>query len=271
MKLWVDGLPSDAVPGDDRGLNLGDGHFTTMLVRQGSVVLWSRHRARLSQANARLGFHDPDWDVVEAQIQSACNGVTLGCLRLTLTRGSAGRGYQGQWPATPRILLSLSPYPAHYLQWRQQGVEARLAHTALARGGALVGLKTLGRLEQVVIKQEAAARQVQELIVTDGAGQVIEASAGNLLLVDQDDTVITPALTECGIAGVMRAELMDRLAEMGRPVIERPVSVEELTTMREVLVTNALMGVVPVTRIDHSEVPARALADAILEKLDLWR
>ncbi len=271
MKFWLDGRCADAVPGDDRGLTLGDGHFTTMLVQHGQVVLWHRHRQRLAEANARLGFADPDWEQVKAEVDAACQNEQRACLRLTLTRGSAGRGYQGAWAVQPRRLMTLSPFPQHYRQWQQQGVAAEVANTTLATGGALVGLKTLGRLEQVLLKQEAATRGVSELIVTDGAGYLVEASASNLFLVTREGQVITPKLQACGIAGVMRAEVMAQLAQSGQPVLERAVAMDELPKMSEAFITNALMGVVPLTRIGAVEMPGRAVAESILEKQQLWR
>ncbi|MBY6016548.1 aminodeoxychorismate lyase [Halomonas denitrificans] len=270
MTRWLDGRPTASVPGDDRGLTLGDGHFTTMLVQQGGVVLWHRHRTRLAEANDRLGFAQPDWHQLEAEIQQASQGIELGCLRLTLTRGSAGRGYQGQWPAVPRRLLALSPFPSHYRQSQQQGIDAEVAELTLASGGPLIGLKTLGRLEQVLIKQEAASRNVDELLVCDGQGQLVEASAGNLFLVFDDGTVVTPSLAECGIAGVMRAEVLALLGQAGQKVVERPVRVEELTDVAEAFVTNALMGVMPLRQIGEKRLN-RQLADLLLESHQLWR
>lgn len=271
MKFWLDGRAADSVPGDDRGLTLGDGHFTTMLVQGGQVALWPRHLARLTEANTRLGFAQPDWVEVKAEIDAACANVELACLRLTFTRGSAGRGYQGAWQVMPRRLMSLSPFPHHYRQWQEQGIAAELATTCLATGGSLTGLKTLGRLEQVLLKQEAVEKGAQELIVTDGAGQIIEASASNLFLVTRDGPVVTPSLQECGITGVMRCELIEQLKQMGQTVVERPVAVDELPSFDEVFITNTLMGVVPLTRIGVTEFTRRTLADSLLESQKLWR
>ena len=40
----------------DRGLNYGDGFFTTAKVVNGQVEHWSHHKARLIECAARLGF-----------------------------------------------------------------------------------------------------------------------------------------------------------------------------------------------------------------------
>ncbi|MBY5991561.1 aminodeoxychorismate lyase [Ferrimonas balearica] len=270
MKFWLDGEPTEALPADDRGLALGDGHFTTMLVKQGRVVLWSLHQARLAKANARMGLTDPDWALLAQEIEAVASDQELAVLRLTLTRGSSGRGYQGQWGAQPRRLMTLSEFPHHYRQWQTQGIAAAVAHTRLATGGPLAGLKTLGRLEQVLLKREAEQRGLDELLVCDAQGNLVEATAGNLFLVTEQG-VWTPALNRCGVAGVMRERVMATLTEMGHPVRETDIPRSTLKQVREAFVTNALMGVVPLSRIDDIELPRRSVADALLETLDLWR
>ena len=37
LHTWIDGIPADAVPVDDRGLNYADGVFETLLCRQGKI------------------------------------------------------------------------------------------------------------------------------------------------------------------------------------------------------------------------------------------
>ena len=51
---------SEAVlPLNDRGLAYGDGVFETVLVRDGTPLLWDAHLARLTRGCERLGFPAP--------------------------------------------------------------------------------------------------------------------------------------------------------------------------------------------------------------------
>ena len=89
----------------DRGLTLGDGLFETIRARDGQAVRLWRHLARLRAGAAVLGLDVPtsDRDLGRLLAETlAANGLADGVLRLTLTRGPAGRGLAPSPPA---------PYP----------------------------------------------------------------------------------------------------------------------------------------------------------------
>ena len=56
LHTWIDGIPADAVPVDDRGLNYADGVFETLLCRQGKILGAQLHEARLARGLSRLAF-----------------------------------------------------------------------------------------------------------------------------------------------------------------------------------------------------------------------
>ncbi|GAA4896301.1 aminodeoxychorismate lyase [Ferrimonas pelagia] len=270
MAIWVDGQRQHTVAADDRGLTLADGHFTTMLVRHGAVVLWPLHQARLAQACERLFLAEPDWAELEREIHHAVHDQALACLRLTLTRGSAGRGYAGQCWATPRRILSLNAFPSLYARQQQTGVALAVARIRLAVGGPLVGLKTLGRTEQVLLKQECAQRSVDDLVVLDQHGAVIEACAGNLFMV-LADRIVTPPLHSAGVAGVMRQHLLILLPQLGYRVVIEPISVGQLAACEELFISNCLMGVLPVRCLNGQALPSMATTQHIINAGALWR
>ena len=80
-----------------------------------------------------------------------------------------------------------------------------------ARQPALAGLKHLNRLEQVLAARECRERGLDELLVCDTAGRLVAATRGNLFLL-RGDTLVTPDLAACGIAGTRRRLLLDTLA-----------------------------------------------------------
>ena len=76
----------------DRGLAYGDGHFTTLLVKDGHPVWWPAHLARLQQASARLGLAELDWQQLGDEVAGMARDQTLAVIKVMLTRGSGGRG-----------------------------------------------------------------------------------------------------------------------------------------------------------------------------------
>ncbi|TNI76072.1 aminodeoxychorismate lyase [Aeromonas media] len=266
IPLLINGIPTEAVSARDRGLAYGDGHFTTMLVKQGQVIWWPAHLARLQHACARLGFAELPWDTLAAEVAQLAAGQTQAVAKIVLTRGSGGRGYDGAGCDTPTRIVSLAPYPAHYLGWQQNGIAALICQQQLGDAPMLAGLKTLGRLEQVLLKSELAARGGVEGIVLNSRGFLVEGVSANLFW-RRGKTVFTPDLSRAGIDGIMRKRVIMMLKQMGIElrVVEAPL--ESLWQAEEVWLTNTLMGIVPVTSIGDVHYPSPVLIRRLQERL----
>jgi 4-amino-4-deoxychorismate lyase len=65
-------------------------------------------------------------------------------------------------------------------------------------------MKHLNRLEQVLARAEWQDDYAEGLM-RDTKGLVIEGTMTNLFLVRDDGTLVTPDLSQSGVAGVMRA------------------------------------------------------------------
>ena len=103
--MLINGMKLDSISARDRGLAYGDGHFTTMAVREGRVLQWPAHLARLQQANSRLGMVDPDWALLVRELETLVAGEDQCVAKIMLTRGEGGRGYDGsECRQTSRIL-----------------------------------------------------------------------------------------------------------------------------------------------------------------------
>ncbi len=242
---WLNGKKATEIALNDRGLMLADGHFSTIKVLAGQCCHWHAHRQRLTFANERLGFAQPDWPELEQHLQQVVQDHKLAVLRITFTRGSSGRGYAGEWLAVPNVIVQCSAYPEHYWQWQQHGISLQPTSICLSGGGPLVGMKTLARTEQVLLRQALSQMDADDLIVADDSGAVIEASAANLFFHIQGQWC-TPALHRSGIAGTARQQAIFGLLALGYDVAVRDIFWPELTHVDAAFMCNALMGIVPV-------------------------
>jgi len=59
----------------------------------------------------------------------------------------------------------------------------------------------------------------------------------------------TAPLTRCGVAGVMREEIIARAVQHGLPVVIDDISYAELVQADEVFLCNSLYGIWPVTAL----------------------
>lgn len=258
--MWMlNGNAASQIPINDRGLMLGDGFFTTIQVREGHLQLWPEHWSRIEECCQRLRLPLPHEEGLLTRLHGMASDQSRACIKLVLTRGSGGRGYSPLGCDQPNEMVGVFPFPLHYLTWRQQGVALGICKQRLGSSPMLAGLKTLNRLEQVLLKAELDESGLDEAVVLNTAGQVIEAVTANLFW-RRDCVLYTPDLSLMGVRGVMRAWVLKQVARLGydHAVVQAPLS--SLLQADEVFMTNALMEVVPVTGIDDVEYPDHAFA-----------
>lgn len=244
MQSWVDGLPVDDLPLKDRGLAYGDGLFETIAVTAGQPILLERHLQRLGDGGTRLGIA-LDLRLIRAEILAYAGGLDNGVLKLIVTRGDSLRGYAAVVGAQPRRILQGSPPAAYPASHGKDGIRLFPCTTRLAEQPLLAGLKHLNRLEQVLARAEWHDSEHAEGLMLDVSGRVIEGVFSNLFLVC-GGVLLTADLRRCGVAGVMRAELLAQAEQLGLEVGVTDISLEQLRQADEIFLCNSVYGVWPV-------------------------
>lgn len=249
--VLVNGMPLDQIGISDRGFNYGDGLFTTLVCRGGVPLLWSSHGARLVSGCQRLAISPPDLSLLRAEVEQLA-GADDCVIKLVISRGYGGRGYATAGVGSPNRVVSRHPLPAQRQQWRQQGVVVTLLEQPLGSQPLLAGLKSLNRLEQVLLRQAVVDAGADEGICMDEHGMLVEATAANLWWRHQGHWY-TPTLDRCGVSGVMRQLLLDTLAARGEPARQVRASAMALDEAEELMLTNTTFGLVPVRRYQRRE------------------
>ncbi|MES2818423.1 MAG: aminodeoxychorismate lyase [Pseudomonadota bacterium] len=244
MLSWVDGQSAESLSVRDRGLAYGDGLFETLGIRQGRPRLLTRHLARLAGGCKRLGIPF-DEALLRREMLAFARELDEGVVKLILTRGDGPRGYAPPNPAQPRRILQGAPAATYPLSHAEQGVRLFPCVTRLAEQPLLAGLKHLNRLEQVLARAEWQDGEHAEGLMCDTRGRVIEGVYSNLFLV-KNGQLLTAELSRCGVAGVMRAELLTQAEREGIPLAVRDLAYSELLEADEVFVCNSQYGIWPV-------------------------
>ncbi|GGD78346.1 aminodeoxychorismate lyase [Lacimicrobium alkaliphilum] len=249
-KILINGQPQNSLSAADRAVQYGDGIFTTIKVEQGAPQLWPLHYQRLTKGLQILGIDFNSWDKVQDAINCQAQEAQNAVLKLLISRGEGGRGYQTPEMQQPLWILTVHPMPEHYQKWQQQGIELGLSEIQLARQPKLAGIKHLNRLEQVLVKMHVPDDGPEEMLVCDTQGMIVECSASNLFW-QINGVWYTPDLCYCGVAGVMRERILQHFKTVGSPVMQVQASPRILQQAQAVLLCNSLMGIVPVRRYKH--------------------
>ncbi|MFD2641047.1 aminodeoxychorismate lyase [Pseudomonas japonica] len=244
MQAWVDGQGADSLALQNRGLAYGDGLFETIAVKAGRLSLPDYHLDRLALGCKRLAI-EADLLLIEDELNRYAALLGDGVLKLILTRGDSQRGYAAAAGVAPRRILQGNPAPAYPAENAEQGVRLFPCRTRLAEQPLLAGLKHLNRLEQVLARAEWQGAEYAEGLMLDMSGRVIEGVYSNLFLV-RDRQLFTADLSRCGVAGVMRAALLDAAADEGIPTRVGDLSLSDLEQADELFLCNSVYGVWPV-------------------------
>lgn len=264
--MRVNGALADTVAVTDRGLQYGDGLFETIAVVDGAPCLWQAHMDRLQTGCSRLGIPMPDSDLLLAEAREEI-GQQLRCvLKVMVTRGQGGRGYRPPSEVVTHRILYTAPWPDYPATAAEQGVRVRVCKTRLGCNPSLAGIKHLNRLEQVLAQAEWDDPVIAEGLMLDHEARVIEGTMSNLFVL-QDGRLLTPDLSCCGTAGVMRGLVMDLASSLGMPVTVVDMRLELLWEADAIFLSNSLIGIWPVRQLEDRAYDPAAIPPTLREAI----
>jgi len=248
--VWFNGriLPQSkaTVPVTDLGLQYGYGIFETVRVEKGHARRLQAHVERFNRSwEALFGTTPPDitWEDVVAQVIEA-NGLADATAAVKIL---ATRGEEGSQGFNSTLLVSARSY-IHRLE--ALGTEGlRLATFPQPRMTPLADHKSLNYLYYHQAGAWAREQGADEAIILNPDGTISETNTANLLMVF-GRTATRPSSPHV-LPGVMQAEICRRLTVQGFSILDEPIRPEDLHHADAVLVTNALMGVVPALSRDN--------------------
>ncbi len=252
--IWVNGEHENTIIIADRGLQYGDGVFETIAVMDGNPLLLGQHLDRLQSGCQALAISCPDRALLISEIASCCRHAAQhlnssnAVIKVIVTRGQGGRGYRPPVQATPTRIVSLHPWPTTPKNYAVEGIAMRFCQTRLGINPSLAGIKHLNRLEQVLARAEWDDPDIQEGVMLDTNGQVIEGTMSNLFYV-KANSLYTACLKQAGIAGIVRQQLINLAHIQGHSFTEQPVTQEMLLAADEIFVSNSIIGIWPVRQI----------------------
>lgn len=237
------------------GFQFGLGVFETMRGLPDGIEDFEAHMRRLKDSALVLGIAIPsefeDLKGLKSYIESCISNPPnleedklhdrnqpIEVVKLTLFK----QGNESRW------IISERPFSYNKAQF-EKGFKLKVSDIRSSSTSLFQRHKTLNYGENWLEKQKAIENGYQEVLFLNENHHLTETSASNLFFY-KDGRWHTPDLS-CGLLdGIMRRRVMDYLAEKGNAVIEGQFPLDDLLTAEHVLLTNALMGLMPVKSID---------------------
>lgn len=234
------------------GIFEGRGVFETMRVEDGQLWFWDRHLTRLRQGlkvlNIRLTYTTKDLEAVIHKVL-VFNQLKNARLRLMVYQKNKTSGLAVL--ALPRKVFSSQEYTLGY------NVTTASCQSRPARYACV---KSLDYARYREVYHQAVRQGFQETLLVDPKGHVFEASRSNVFFV-KNGIVHTPALTLGCLDGVTRRLVLECAREHKIAVKTVKPKVQDIINSDEVFLTNAILGIMPVTRIDSKTVKPGRIGD----------
>lgn len=264
----VNGSFDQAISPIDRGFAYGDGIFRTMLMRNSLPDHWPFHYQKLVADCAAIGIVCPSAELLISDLQQLFAIDEIAVAKIVITRGEGARGYAPPAVTTPMRVVIKSPMPQYSVNHIVNGVNLHVCDIRLAHQPKLAGIKHLNRLENVMARMEWHDEHIFDGLLLDQLGNVIECTMSNVFA-RFGDTLITPDLSLCGVAGITRQHILGLADVLGLSMVVSHLTLEALLKADEVVICNSLYGAFQVSQIGEVIMSKQHLAKTIRSVLKL--
>lgn len=242
----INGSFNQSISPFDRGFAYGDGVFRTIKMQGGLPEHWPQHYQKLVADCAAINIVCPSAELLMSDLSQLFSSDAetekqAAVAKIIITRGEGNRGYTPPAITAPMRVVLKSPMPDYPQDRFTQGVTLTVCETRLAAQPLLAGVKTLNRLENVLARMEYTNPDIAEGIMLDAQGNVIECTAANIFA-RFGDTLITPSLTQCGIAGITRQRIVELANSLKLKISIETFDLDKLLSADEVIICSSLYG-----------------------------
>jgi branched-chain amino acid aminotransferase len=255
----------------DYGFLFGYALFETMRAYSGQIFRLERHLERLAASATALDLpvERERWrGGIRAVLQA--NGLKEARVRLVL---SAGPGDLVPDPATcthPTLCVLAVPYSPPAPDIYERGYSVITSSLRRNSYSPLPGFKTSNFLESLLTRREARRAGADDALLLNDRGLVAEASSSNVFIV-RDGRLVTPRLGSGLLPGVTRGVILEIAAERGIPAAEVDLRPEDLSEAAEVFISNSMIEIMPVTKLDGRQIGSGRAGPLTLELLAAYR
>lgn len=233
---------------NNRGFAYGDSIFETIKVTNQKIIFWEDHYFRLMASMRMLRMKIPMSFTLEYLQEEILRTVkeqdSSGSyrVRLTIYRKEGGL----YTPETNEIDFVIEVKPNTYQSKNDYKID--VFKDFYHYSGLLSTVKTNNKMINVLASIYAKENELHNCVLINEKKAVVEVTNGNIFVV-QGNVIKTPALEQGCIKGIIRKKVIEILQNNEDYTIEETtISPFEIQKADEVFITNAIIGIQPVTQ-----------------------
>jgi branched-chain amino acid aminotransferase len=232
---------------ENRAFKYGDAIFETIKVMHKKVIFWEDHYFRLMASMRMLRMKIPLTFTLEFLEQEILKTVSVQStadsyrIRLNVFRKEGGL----YTPKTNNIDFTIEVNPNSYQTKETYSLD--VYKDFYNYSGLLSTIKTNNRMLNTLASIFADENDLDNCILLNEKKGVVEATNGNIFVV-KGNVIKTPGLTEGCIKGITRNKVIEIVSKNKEFTLEEvSISPFEIQKADEVFITNAIIGIQPVT------------------------
>jgi branched-chain amino acid aminotransferase len=237
----------------DSGFLYGAGLFETMRSHKGVVFCLKDHIDRLFFSARSLSIeHSYDRKYITDAIYKLleANNLSDARLRLTLTAGPMVEQDEKRRATLLITATEFEPYPPEYYK---NGVLVVLCPFRQNPAEPIYGHKTTNYYSRMIALNLARQKRAAESLWFTVDSRLAEGCISNVFLV-KDSVLYTPPLKTPVLAGVARKTVCEIALKNSIKLVEKDLYISDVLDADEVFLTNVIMQVMPVARVEQHAV-----------------
>jgi len=263
-KVWINGqikpLADSHISVDDPGLQYGYGFFETMRADKGIPHFLDKHIERFNQTWIDLYQNEPadiSWSTVIRLLLKE-NGLLdrTAVVKLISTEGGVSNTF-----ADFNLIITAKPYQNRFDSLDTGGIKLKTYRET--RRTPLASYKTLNYLFYYLAGVWAKSNGADEALILNPDKTVSETNTANILLI-KDHQVIKP-VSDHVLPGITANIICEILRGWGYQITSAKLTLDDMFAAEQVLITNSLIGGVPVGYLDDKPLKNRS---ALCQKLN---
>jgi len=236
----------------NRAFKYGDGLFETIRVCNGEILFLEAHFARLSKGLNTLCMQNSENQLsikkFKKILQDFLSKQSDANLRIRITFFRQGAGLYTPQEEAYDYLIESSTLENTFFELNKKGLVVGICTSVKLSIDQLSNLKTTSALPYVLAALEKKEKGWEDCLILNSEGRIAESIAANVFLL-KGRKVLTPALDQGCIAGVMRENMLLIIKELNLELCEGQVHLEDIKQADEIWLTNAIRGVQWVSQV----------------------
>lgn len=236
----------------DSGFFFGRGVFETILVKEKPILL-SAHIQRLNNGLDTLGVNKK---ITEAEIYTATE--KLNCKNCVLKIMVSEKN----------TIITTREIPYKHKDY-DLGYSLGLSEVRRNAHSNLTYVKSFNYVENIIERDKVINKGYDEALFLNTEGYISEGAVSNIFFVRQG-VILTPKI-KCGLLpGIIREFVVKNAISIGFKIEEGEFTLEEIMEAEGVFITNSIMGIMKVSKIEDKVIKESMVVSEIKRYYDRY-